>query len=171
MKPLLIGVLIGICIPIVGGLAFVKLGGMPVATSGGPLPFERSLARMAIHAAIKDHEDTPSPIALSEEALVAGAKIYAADCAVCHGRPDQPASAIAKGMFPDPPQLFDAKEMVTDDPVGEVFWKAKNGLRLTGMPGFGANRTDEQLWQVSLLLTKANTISENVKKELSLGNP
>ena len=31
-------------------------------------------------------------------------------------------TAIAKGMFPKVPQLFKGKG-VTDDPVGETFWK------------------------------------------------
>jgi mono/diheme cytochrome c family protein len=54
-------------------------------------------------------------------------------------------------MFPKPPQLMKGKG-VTDDPVGETYWKVKNGIRLTGMPGFGASMTDQQMWQVSLYL-------------------
>ena len=34
----------------------------------------------------------------------------------------------------------------------ETYWKVKNGIRLTGMPGFGDTLPDTEIWQVSLLL-------------------
>lgn len=75
-------------------------------------------------------------------------------------------SAIAKGMFPKPPHLFRGKG-VTDDPPGETYWKVANGIRLTGMPGFKANLSDTQMWQVSLLLANADKISDAVKQQLA----
>jgi mono/diheme cytochrome c family protein len=45
---------------------------------------------------------------------------------------------------------------VSDDPVGETYWKIKNGIRLSGMPSYGHALTETQLWQVSLLLSKAD---------------
>jgi mono/diheme cytochrome c family protein len=30
----------------------------------------------------------------------------------------------------------------------ELFWVAKNGLKMTGMPSFGKTHTDEQLWGI-----------------------
>ena len=64
-------------------------------------------------------------------------------------------------MFPKPPQLFDGKG-VTDDPVGETYWKVSNGIRLTGMPAFFGSLTDEQLWQVSQLLANAKKLPAGV---------
>jgi len=45
---------------------------------------------------------------------------------------------------------------VTDDPVSEIYWKAANGIRLSGMPSFKTKLSDPQLWQVSQLLAHAN---------------
>jgi thiosulfate dehydrogenase len=45
---------------------------------------------------------------------------------------------------------------VTDDPPGETYWKVANGIRLTGMPAFKDMLTDNQMWQVSLLLANAD---------------
>jgi mono/diheme cytochrome c family protein len=45
---------------------------------------------------------------------------------------------------------------VSDDPSGETYWKAANGIRLTGMPAYKDILSDTQLWQVSLLLANAN---------------
>jgi mono/diheme cytochrome c family protein len=75
-------------------------------------------------------------------------------------------SSIAKGEFPKPPHLFRGKG-VTDDSVGETFWKARNGIRLTGMPGFRGLLTDTQLWQVSQLLANADKLPDSVKQELN----
>jgi mono/diheme cytochrome c family protein len=47
---------------------------------------------------------------------------------------------------------------VTDDPPGETYWKVANGIRLTGMPGFTTSLSNEQMWQVSLLLADANKL-------------
>ena len=61
-------------------------------------------------------------------------------------------------MFPLPPQLFDKDDMVTDDPAGVTYWKVANGIRMTGMPGFGEMLTPTQMWQVSQLLAHADKL-------------
>jgi mono/diheme cytochrome c family protein len=69
-------------------------------------------------------------------------------------------------MFPHVPQLLDKEDMVTDDPVGESFWKVKNGIRLSGMPGFKQSLSETQMWQVSALLAKAGQLPPEVTAKL-----
>lgn len=45
---------------------------------------------------------------------------------------------------------------VSDDPAGETFWKVKNGIRLTGMPSYADLLSEQQMWQVSMLLKTAD---------------
>lgn len=163
MQKLLLGLVVGICLPLAAGYLFIRLGGMPVATKDPPLPLEKSLARLALHAAMDKEAGQPSPLPPDEANLLAGARVYQAQCAVCHGQLGQPETAISKGMFPHPPQLLPPKDGVTDDPAGETYWKVKNGIRLTGMPGFGDSLTDSELWQVSLLLLNANRLPPSVE--------
>jgi mono/diheme cytochrome c family protein len=158
----IVGLIIGICLPFFAAFLFVKMGGMPVATKGPPLPLEKRIARMALHAKMDPEAGKPSPIAADEANLVAGAKIYQTQCAVCHGTLGRQETGIAKGMFPHPPQLLPPKKGVTDDPIGEIYWKVKNGIRLTGMPGFSETLSDTELWQVSLLLLHAKELPESV---------
>jgi thiosulfate dehydrogenase len=101
-----------------------------------------------------------------ETTFLGGADVYKQNCAVCHGLPGQPQSSIGQGMFPKPPELFHGTG-VTDDPAWETYWKAKNGIRLTGMPGFQKSLNDTQLWQVSVLLANADKISPAVKAALA----
>jgi mono/diheme cytochrome c family protein len=167
MKRFLIGLLLGILAVLAGGFLFMTQGGMPVATRGGPLPLEKFLASRALHVAVAKAEGEPSPLPADEVNLVAGAKVYQNNCAVCHGLRD-PASrtAIAKGMYPPPPPLLEPDKGVTDDPVGETHWKVKNGIRLTGMPGFDGSLSPDEMWQVSLLLAKADQLPPAVQQAL-----
>ena len=97
---------------------------------------------------------------------MAGAQLYRNDCAVCHGLPGQKQTPVAAGMFPKPPQLFNGHG-VTDDPPGETYWKVANGIRLTGMPAYKQSVSEQQLWQVSLMLANADKLPDAAKQELA----
>jgi mono/diheme cytochrome c family protein len=170
MKKILLGVGIGFCLPLLAAFLFINLGGMPVATKGDPLPLEHSIARTAIHRAMGQEVDRTCPIPADEANLRQGARIYQAHCEVCHGSPDQPPTAIASGMFPQPPPLVKMDQKgVTDDSTGESYWKVKNGIRLTGMPGYVDSLSDTDLWRVSLLLKHAHDLPPSVRADLSKG--
>lgn len=148
-----------------GGLGYVALGLAPVATASAPLPFEKLIAGMALNARVKKEAPKSSPIPPSDEVYAAGAQIYRHNCAVCHGLPERDQTAIAKGEFPKPPELFKGKG-VTDDLVGVTYWKVANGIRLSGMPGFDGSLSNEQMWQVSLLLSNADKLPATVRTAL-----
>jgi mono/diheme cytochrome c family protein len=164
MKKLLLGFVICLVFMLLGALAYFGLGLAPVATSAPPMPFEQLVAGMALHARISKE----APFPADEPNLLAGARIYREQCSVCHGLSGQPETGIAKGMFPHPPQLFTGHG-VTDDPPGETYWKAANGIRLTGMPGFKGSLSDTQLWQVSLMLANADKLPAAAKA--AVGEP
>src|SRR5581483_10260326 len=92
--------------------AFAKLGGIAMATTSSPLPFEKTLAKTALHASMGEAAKQQDPLNADDTNMLAGAHIYVRDCAVCHGVPDGEETAIAKGEFPNPPQLFQPKQMV-----------------------------------------------------------
>jgi len=159
VKKFILGLIIGLLLPAVGGFLFFKMGMMPMAASGAtPLPMEEKIANMSLHAATAKSADKTSPVPADEANLTQGAHVYVENCAFCHGLPGQKASNAAKGMFPLPPQLLSKDEMVTDDPIGVTYWKAANGIRLTGMPGFTEMLSDTQLWQVSQMLKNADKL-------------
>lgn len=163
----LLGLVVGVCLPILAGYIFIKSGGLPVPTKGPPLPLEKAIAKMALHVAMDPEVGKPAPIAADEANFVAGAKIYQTQCAVCHGMLGRQETGIAKGMFPHPPQLLPPHKGVTNDLIGEIYWKVKNGIRLTGMPGYSETLSDTELWQVSLLLLHAKQLPESISPILS----
>lgn len=151
----------------VGAYLFINGGGVPMQTSAPPLPLEKTIARMALHASYRPEAGKKDPLAVNDDNMGAGAKLYGENCAGCHGLPGHPAPSFAKAMFPPPPQLFEPSEMVTDDPEGVTFWKITNGIRLSGMPGFAAILSDDQRWQLAMLLAHANKISPLVRSALT----
>ncbi len=166
MKSFLIGILVGILL-LSGSVYYYFGSGMaPVAASDPPMPFERTMARRALNAHL-DNQTIPAPAVPADEPnLVAGAKVYVAHCAVCHGLPNQQAPMISDIMFPHAPLLFKGKG-VTDDPPQESYWKAANGIRLSGMPGFKNALSDTQLWQVAQLVANADKIPDSAKAVLA----
>jgi mono/diheme cytochrome c family protein len=69
-------------------------------------------------------------------------------------------------MYPRPPKLLEGKG-VTDDEPGESYWKVANGIRLSGMPGFRSSLSETQMWQVSLLVAKADKLPKSVTDALA----
>jgi thiosulfate dehydrogenase len=162
MKNLLLGFVLALVVMVIGAFLYFGMGLAPVATSAPPMPFERLLAGMALKRLISKEAPAQAPIPADEANLIAGARTYREQCAVCHGLSGQAETNIAKGMFPQPPQLFKGHG-VTDDPAGETYWKVANGIRLTGMPGFKGSLTDTQMWQVSLTLANADKLPAAAK--------
>jgi hypothetical protein len=49
----LLGIIAAIVLFIAGGYAFLRGGGLSMATNSAPLPFEHAVARLALHASFK----------------------------------------------------------------------------------------------------------------------
>lgn len=166
MGKFLIGLILGLIAIPAGVYFYFSSGTAPVATSAAPMPFEKTFARMALHARMEKEMPKSAPIPADEAAYVAGAQVYKEHCAVCHGVAGQAQTAIAQGMFPKPPKLMEGTG-VTDDPPAESYWKVAGGIRMTGMPGFDKTLSTTQMWQVSLLLAKADKLPKAAQDVLA----
>uniref|UniRef100_C6E1C1 Putative cytochrome c class I protein n=1 Tax=Geobacter sp. (strain M21) TaxID=443144 RepID=C6E1C1_GEOSM len=70
---------------------------------------------------------------------------YGEMCGLCHGAPGKDPSEIGQGLRPKPPDLAEVADHM---PERMVFWVAKNGIRMTGMPAFGKTHRDSELWEM-----------------------
>jgi thiosulfate dehydrogenase len=166
MKNFLLGLVIGlVAVPLVFAV-YILSGHGPAAATDSPMPLEHFLARGSLSARLRREAPKGDVSRFTTADLIAGANIYQKNCAFCHGLPDQPPSVAGRGMFPDAPQLFTADGMVTDDPAGVTYWKVENGIRLSGMPSFKSALTEDQGWQVSALLARADKLSPEVRDAL-----
>ncbi len=160
MARFLLGLLIGIILIPLCVFAYFKWGKVPVAVNDPPFPQERLVTAVPLDARIDRELVKNPPIQPNEENFLAGAHIYADQCAVCHGFHGKP-SVVGTHEFPTAPALWEKHRRgdvvgVSDDPPGETYWKVVNGIRLTGMPAYKDVLNDTQAWQVSLLLANAD---------------
>lgn len=74
-----------------------------------------------------------------------GFRGYREMCAICHGTPGGKPTPLAKGLNPEPPELSEDEDHMSD---AALFWVIKNGIRMTGMPAWGPSHSDADLWDV-----------------------
>ncbi len=113
---------------------------------------------------IANAEDLPVPDLTDDQRIARGAPNYAAMCAQCHLAPGVESSELHEGLYPQPPNLNDA-EHAAQNPQ-ESFWIIKNGLKMTGMPAWGINNSDDQIWDMIALIAALDAMS--VEKYQSL---
>lgn len=166
LKAFLTGAGALLLVEILSATLFLAFGGMPIATHESPLPFEEKIARYAVGKFLEGSEKLQPPFPASEENLLQGAKVYKEQCAFCHGLPNRTKPISAAGMFPPPPQLFTSEENAAQFPVGSVYWVIKNGIRLSGMPGYDKRLKNEELWQTAQLLQEYKTLPPAVAEAL-----
>lgn len=82
----------------------------------------------------------------NEENISKGSAIYGMACATCHGQDGRNPTPIGKSMYPRVPDLSSPDIQRMSD--RELFWVVKNGVRLSGMPGFAKIEDDGQIWCV-----------------------
>src|SRR5512140_562311 len=131
------GIAASVVVALVGVYVLLQSGLIPANADAQPSGLELWAANTSLSATLQRQAPTiPNPVALTDDNLLAGVKLFAQHCAGCHGTAagDASASPIAKGMYPRPPQL--ATDGVEDDIEGFSFWKIKHGIRLTGMPSW-----------------------------------
>jgi mono/diheme cytochrome c family protein len=163
IKGIFVGIGAVLLLGMLGAYAFLATGQFPANADAKPPALEKWAARMSLKATIeREMIKTPNPAALNDENLLAGIKLYAANCAVCHGAADGKASNIAKGLYQRAPQL--AEHGVTDDEEGETYWKIYHGIRMTGMPSYRGTLSETQMWQITLFLKHMDALTPRAEK-------
>ena len=98
----------------------------------------------------------PTPLAIAE-----GRDHFVDHCAVCHANNGSGNTQINAGLYPPAPDMRQTQTQELTD--GELFYIIKNGVRFTGMPGWGGE--DEDNWKLVLFIRHLPQLSE---KELEL---
>lgn len=122
-------------------------------------------------ASISRHATDTPPGNLGDPATIqASAKAFAArGCVNCHGGPGAPWAKFSEGLNPGPPDL---KDVVGGLQPRELFWVVKNGIKMTGMPSFGAAGVpDPEIWSIVAFLKKLPIVSESDYKAWTASTP
>jgi len=158
------GLLVAVAVIVIGVVGFAYSGLYDVSASsphGGLVNWYLSTTS---HASIERHANGVSVPDLSDDALVrAGVNDFDAMCVACHGAPGQGPAAVGQGLNPPAPDLT---ESATNMTPAELFWVTKNGIKMTGMPAWGASHDDEAIWPVVAFMTKLPTLDADSYQSL-----
>jgi mono/diheme cytochrome c family protein len=147
---LIAGVILTLALFGAGGLLVVEAGlfDARASTPHGPIMAWATHTTM-IHAMKRTAAGVQAPAAFTPRQTIAGLQLYESDCMECHGGPGVARAAWVQGMNPSPPFLLDASRRWTR---GQLFWVVKNGVKMTGMPAWGASQSDTQIWDLVAFL-------------------
>jgi mono/diheme cytochrome c family protein len=112
-----------------------------------PGPRETRMANAARHWLIsRAARSVPADSGTSPASVAAGRMYFLGECANCHGTDGRTPTEIGRWMYPRALDLSSPEVQGWSD--RELFWIIKNGVRLSGMPGFGKVFNDTQVWQL-----------------------
>jgi len=133
-----------------GAFAYVKSGIYNVAASKPHTKFTEWLTHETMIHSVRSHaKGIEEPSSFSALQVRRGFCAYETHCVACHGAPAVPREQWVSGVEPSPPYLVDAAQRWRPR---ELFWIAKNGIKMTGMPSWRNSMSDDQLWDVVAFL-------------------
>jgi mono/diheme cytochrome c family protein len=119
---------------VAAGLVYARATRLSARPAPGGL--ETRLARFVRRVALPDDVSRRlNPVPLSAAALEDGMAHFADHCGSCHGNDGSGATEMGQNLFPKAPDMRGAPTQDLSD--GELFWIIENGIRFTGMPGWG----------------------------------
>ena len=151
MRNFLLGGLAALIAATLAGFLYVRLGFVDPRADLPVNSIEQAIAMPAHDASVDRHApEIENPLGSGDAVLIAGMKIYQADCASCHGDVNHPRATLADAFYPRAPQFLDD---APDMPEHQNFYIIQHGIRLTGMPAWKQPLTDLQIWQVTSFLS------------------
>lgn len=161
MRKLRISALLVAALAALSGLAVWYLRSHGFSAREKPNRVEAFLATkvrsLAVSPAVRDRKN---PVEPTELAIAEARDHFADHCAVCHGNDGSGRTMLGGNMYPPAPDMREETQKLSD---GEIFSIIQNGIRFTGMPGFGGE--DEENWKLVLFIRHLPKLTS---KELEL---
>jgi len=143
------------------------------STSEEPSALERVVARTARNLAIpRSARLEVNPWKATPEVLKESRESFLDRCATCHGVDGSGRTQVGRNLYPKVPDLrLPETQNLTD---GEIRYIIRNGVRLTGMPGW-ANPHDEQSdgsWKLVIYIRSLRqlTSEEHAQQTATIGS-
>ena len=161
----------GVVVTVLVGLAiggFIFATGRYNVAANAPPDFTDKLAPWVLEKAIKRRaKEVTDPVSKDPNAVALGLSHYRENCLPCHGAPGVDAAEFQEGMNPTPPVIDTPPVQQASD--AELFWVIKNGIRMTGMPGFGVNRKDEEIRHIVAFVRHVPQLTDAERQALKTG--
>ncbi|HEX7181422.1 MAG TPA: c-type cytochrome [Thermoanaerobaculia bacterium] len=170
--PVKLTLLVLVALVLLGGALFLSLLRRGFSAHDEPSAIEARIARgMRRWSAPADLREESNPLPLTPQVLAEARAHWADHCAVCHGNDGKGKTAIGEHLYPRAPDMtLPATQSLSD---GELFAIIENGIRLTGMPGWG-NGTAESAyssWGLVHLIRHLPELTPDEIAEMEALNP
>ena len=130
-----------------------------VADKVAPWVLDKSIKRGA--------KSVTDPVSKDTNAVALGLSHYRENCLPCHGAPGVEPAEFHEGMNPAPPEIESEDLQHASD--AELFWVIKNGIRMTGMPAFGGNHSDEEIRHIVAFVRHTPQLTDAERQALKTG--
>jgi mono/diheme cytochrome c family protein len=152
---------------VAGALAAVRRG---FSARDQPSALETYVARTARKRAVPSKgRSEKNPFASSPELIAEGRAHFADHCAICHANNGSGKTEIGQNLYPKAPDMrLPQTQNLTD---GELYYTIHNGIRLTGMPAWGADEKDEDSWKLVVFIRHLPQLSPAEEREMETLNP
>lgn len=135
-----------------------------------PTRAEAVVARTMRHLAVPSKlRSMKNPIAMSPAALQEAREHFADHCAQCHGNDGRGQTEMGRSLYPRAPDMTSAGTQELTD--GELFAIIRNGVRLTGMPGWGGEHTEADDWKLVLFIRHLPHMTKEEAESMKALNP
>lgn len=137
-----------------------------------PNALEALLARQLRHLAIPiENRRLRNPLPLTQELLKEARAHFADHCAICHGNNGSGQTVIGLNVYPKTRDLRSLDIQGMSD--GELFFIIQNGIRFTGMPGWGTGdpAIDSGSWQLVHFIRHLPSLTDEELEEMKGLNP
>ncbi len=164
MRNFLIGVVVTLGVLVLAGVVVAGMGLMNTSADQTPGRLETVIASSSLDTAVKRRAGgMTNPISVTDDNLTEGMTLYTMNCAGCHGTLDKSPSKLGADFYPPVPQII---QNPMDDPEWFIFYVTKHGVRLTGMPAWGRQLKDDEIWKIAAFLSRIDKLPPAVQAKM-----
>jgi len=136
-----------------------------------PTKLEAVLARNTRLLAIPSSaKSLRNPLPLTPDLMVEARHHFADHCATCHANDGSGNTEMGKNLYPKAPDMRQQATQSLSD--GELYFIIHNGIRLTGMPAWGADSDhDQDSWALVYFIRHLPSLSSEELEDMQKFNP
>jgi mono/diheme cytochrome c family protein len=152
-----------------GGLLLVRGG---ISARAEPGRVETAAARRLRSMAMpSDARTLKNPAPATAETVEEGLAHFADHCAACHANNGSGDTEIGRGLYPKVPDMRQAATQNLSD--GELFYIIENGVKLTGMPGWGDGTPESAraTWHLVHFIRRLPQLTDADVQRMQMLNP
>lgn len=153
---------------IIGIAVILLIMSRGISARSDPPRLEVAIARTLRHFAVPRRlRALKNPMPPTPAVLAAAREHFADHCASCHGNDGRGQTDLGRNLYPRAPDMTQPDTQKLSD--GELFAIIRDGVRLTGMPGWGGD--DAENWQLVHLIRHLPRMTKEEIESMKTFNP